>query len=263
VCRPGNNAPAGENPGHKPAEIQPYLLLPHCEGEMNVHSSSKALNVARWSIASGLIAALALAGCASTAPIAFHELPSASRLQPVKDQKDHFRYTNPASDFRNYTALIVDPVTIYTGSDSQFGSVPDDARRAIADYMRQQFTEVLGKKLQITDSVAPHTARLHLTLIGLKTSTPVVSTATHVLPVAVLVNAGLGASGHNGTFFGSVCFAAELYDATSGELLYGSVSRETPFALDVTASLGRLDAAKAGVRRGAQHLRNDLTSTAR
>ena len=225
--------------------------------------SSKALNVSRWSLASGLIAAVALAGCASTPPVAFRELPSASKLQPVNDRKDHFRYTDPASDLRNYTALIVDPVTIYAGSDSQFGSVSDDARRAIADYMHQRFTEVLGKKLQITDSVAPHTARLHLTLIGIETSTPVVSTASHLLPVGLLVNAGLGASGHNGTFFGSVCFAAELYDATTGELLYSSVSRETPFALDVTASLGRLDAAKAGVRRGAQHLRNELTSTAR
>jgi len=228
-----------------------------------VHPSFKALNVSRWSSAGGLIAALALTGCASSPPVAFHELPSASRLQPVKDQKDHFRYTNPEGDFRNYTALLVDPVTIYTGSDSQLGSVPDDARRAIADYMHQQFTEVLGKNLRIADSVAPRTARLHLTLIGIETSTPVLSTATHVLPVALLVNAGLGASGHNGTFFGSVCFAAELYDATTGELLYSSVSRETPFALDVTASLGRLDAAKAGVRRGAQHLRNELTSTAR
>jgi hypothetical protein len=230
---------------------------------LNVRSSSKALNVSGRSLASGLISALALIGCASTPPVAFRELPSASKLQPVKDQKDHFRYTNPASDFRNYTALIVDPVTIYAGSDSQFGSVPDDARRAIADYMHQQFTEVLGKKLQMTDSIAPHAARLHLTLIGIETSTPVVSAASHVLPIGLLVNAGLGASGHNGTFFGSVSFAAELYDATTGELLYGSVSRETPFALDVTASLRRLDAAKAGVRRGAQHVRNDLTISAR
>jgi hypothetical protein len=80
-------------------------------------------------------------------------------------------------------------VAVYTGGDSQFGSVPEDARQRIADYMHQQFTEVLGKELQITDSVAPHTARLHLTLIGLKTSTPVLSTATHVLPVGLLVNA--------------------------------------------------------------------------
>jgi hypothetical protein len=263
LCRPSNNAPAGKNSGHKPAAIEPYLLLRHCEGEQNVHSSSKALNVRRSSLASGLIAALALTGCASTPPVAFRELPSASKLQPVKDRKDHFRYTNPASDLRNYTVLIVDPVTIYTGSDSQFGSVPDAARREIADYMHRQFTEVFGKELQITDSVAPHTARLHLTLIGIQTSTPVIATASHVLPVGLLVNAGLGASGRNGTFFGSVCYAAELYDATTGELLYGSVSRETPFALDVTASLGRLDAARAGVRRGAQHLRNDLASTAR
>jgi hypothetical protein len=53
--------------------------------------------------------------------------------------------------------------------------------------------------------------------------------------------------------------AVELYDAETGELVYASISKETPHALDLTASFGRLDAARAGVRRGAQHICDKLT----
>jgi len=47
----------------------------------------------------------------------------------------------------------------------------------------------------------------------------------------------------------------------TGELLYAGISKETAHALDVTASFGSLDAAKAGVRRGAGHLRDDLAAS--
>jgi hypothetical protein len=95
----------------------------------------------------------------------------------------------------------------------------------------------------------------------METSTPVVSALSHILPVGVVVNAGLGVAGHSGTFLGSVSYAAELYDAASGELRYASVSRRTPFAMDITASFGRLDAAKKGVRIGAKQLSEDLSKT--
>jgi hypothetical protein len=71
----------------------------------------------------------------------------------------------------------------------------------------------------------------------------------------------LEVAGNKGTFFGSVSHAVELYDDMSGELLYASVAKETAHALDVTASFGSLDAAKAGVRRGARHLRDGMAAS--
>jgi Protein of unknown function (DUF3313) len=200
-----------------------------------------------------------LTGCASTKPNAYQELASASRLAPVRGGNNQFEYTNPKADLRHYANLTLEPVTIYTGADSQFGSVPAESRSTIADYMQQQFSTELGKRVQIVETPSePSTARLHLTLTGIETSTPVVSTLSHVVPVGFLVNAGLGASKHGGTFFGSVSYAAEIYDAATGELIYASVSRRTPSALDIGSSIGRLDATKKGVRLGAQDLREKL-----
>jgi hypothetical protein len=200
-----------------------------------------------------------LTGCASTKPNAYQELASASRLEPVRDGNNQFEYTNPKADLRHYANLILDPVTIYTGGDSQFGSVPEESRSTIAEYMQRQFSTELGKKVPIVDTpLETSTACLHLTLTGIETSTPVMSTLSHVVPVGFLVNAGLGASKHGGTFFGSVSYAAEIYDAATGELVYASVSRRTPSALDIGSSIGRLDATKKGVRLGAQDLREQL-----
>jgi Protein of unknown function (DUF3313) len=227
-----------------------------------MHSSSSISIVAqRVVVSAGLIACIALSGCASTRPVAYRDLSSSSQLKPVKDGPDLYEYKNPHDHLATYTALMVDPVTIYRGPDSQFGSVKEPARNTIAQYMERQFAEALGKQFKITDSPSPGRLRLHLTLTGIETSTPVVSTLSHIAPVGLLVNSGLEASGNKGTFFGSVSYAVELYDAVTGELLYASISKETAHALDVTASFGSLDAAKAGVRRGAGHLRNDLAAS--
>jgi Protein of unknown function (DUF3313) len=201
-------------------------------------------------------AMLALPGCGST-PVAYQELGSAAQLRPAREAEKPFQYRG-TSDLAGYSKLMIDPVTIYTGPDAQFGSVSPDDRKIVADYMTRKFTEVLGKRYELTNEPAPGTARLHLTLTGIETSTPVLSTVSHVAPVAVVVNTALEATDHNGTFFGSVSYAVELSDAVGGDLLYAYVTRQTPDALDVTASVGYLDAAKTGIRIGARHLVADL-----
>jgi hypothetical protein len=207
--------------------------------------------------ASAGLSVLNLAGCASTRPVAYQDLSSASELKPVNGY-NQFQYLNPNDRFKNYDALIVDPVSIYSGTDAQFGPVSQEGRQEIAVYMQQEFTKLLSKKMQIADSPMPGTVRLHLTLTGIERSTPVISTLSHLIPVGLLVNAGFEAAGHNGSFFGSVSYAIELYDVSTGELIYAAVSKENPRALDLTSSFGRLDAAKTGVRHGADHFSKDL-----
>jgi len=233
---------------------------PFRPGEFKVHCSSAIAKMfQRFSSSAGLIAIVGVSGCASTKPPAYEDLPSTSQLKPANKGHDAFLYAHSNTDMSKYIAVTVDPVTVYTGKDSQFGAVPEEQRRMIAEYMQRQFSEVLSKKWQIVNAADSGTLRLHLTLTGIEKSTPVVSALSHMLPVGLLINSGLQLSDHNGTFLGSVSYAVDLYDAKTGELVYASISKETPHALDLTSSFGRLDAAKAGVRRGAKHLRDNLT----
>lgn len=205
-----------------------------------------------------LIGSLTVAGCASTTPVAYHDLPSGSLLRPVKNHDEPFQYRSATAPLQGYSTLVIDAVTIYSGSDAQFGSVSPEDRRVVADYMRQQFVEVLGKQYRIAAAPGPGVARLHLTLTGLKTSTPVLSTVSHVLPIGLVANGVSEAAGGKGTFYGSVSYATELYDASTGKLLCAYVTKQAPGALNVTASVGTLDAARTGVRIGARQLRDEL-----
>jgi hypothetical protein len=216
--------------------------------------------VQRPSIALPLSVILVLAGCSAPAPVAYQGLASAGQLQPAKDAELPFQYLSPTAELARYPKLLIDPVTVYAGGDGQFGTIAAEDRRAMAGYMQQKFAEALGGRYQLVTTPEPGALRLHLTLTGLETSTPVISTVTHLAPMGLALNTGLEADGDNGTFFGSVTYAAELSDATSGALLYAYVTRQTPDALDVSASFGSLAAAREGVRIGADHLAKRLAA---
>lgn len=66
-----------------------------------------------------------------------------------------------------------------------------------------------------------------------------------------------------GMLSGSVSYAVEIYDSTSDHLLRAYVSKQYPAAANVFESFGKLDAARAGLRKGADDLLVQLGRTAR
>lgn len=204
-----------------------------------------------------LIALLLLGGCAA-APTDYRGLASAADLKPAADSETPFQYRDPAVDFGRYTRLMIDPATLYGGKDGQFGTMSEADRTLLADYLHDRFARVLKRRYRIVTAPGPDTARLHLTLTGAAASVPVLSTLSHLAPAGLVINTGLEIAGRNGTFFGSVSYAVELSDSESGQMLYAYVTRQTPDALDITASFGYLDAARTGIRIGADHFLHDL-----
>src|SRR5262249_61135508 len=78
-------------------------------------------------------------------------------------------------------------------------------------------------------------------------------------PGGVEVNGKKTFRGLHGTACGAATYAIEIADAATDRLLMAYIANESAAPLDVTASLGYLDAARAGVRRGARDLRATLT----
>ena len=170
----------------------------------------------------------------------------AQQLHQVKDDEKPFQYRNADARLGDYTKILIDPVTIYDRSRRAVWFCSAEDRQIIADYVTAKFPEILGEKFQIVQTADPTTMRLHLTLTGIEKSTPVLSTLSHLTPVGLVVNSGMQAAGRNGTQFGSVSYAVELSDSTTHKLLYAYVTKQTADALDVTASIGYLDAGERG-----------------
>ena len=218
------------------------------------HSSTSrpfvALTLCIVSIAGGT------AGCAGTRPSAYRDLASSAQLKPnIQDKSGHvpYSYSEPV-DWHQYSRVIVEPVAVYQGVDAQFKKVSDTEKGALAHYMQEQFATELAERFNIVKRSSVNTLRVRLTLTGANTSTPFVSTFTHLDPVGGPYNAIQGARGKEGLMMGSVSYAVEIYDSSTNRLLNAYVEKQYPNAMNIKATFGSLSAAKTGIRKGAGEL---------
>lgn len=203
-----------------------------------------------------LALALALAGCASTQPTAYGELASSQQLRPnAADGSDRVPYrfsTHP--DWWRYSKAIVDPVVVYKGSDHQFEEVSEQDKAALAAEMQARFAEKLKTRFGLVSLAAPNTLRIHVTLTGAKITTRGLSTFTRFDLAGGPYNVVQAIRGKEGSFTGSVSYAVEIFDASSNALLEAYVTKQYPSPMNITASLGALDASKVGIEKGADEL---------
>ena len=200
--------------------------------------------------------AIVLTGCASTKPRAYADLASASQLRPnSQDRSGRVPYNySTRVDWRKYTEVIVAPVAIYRGSDSQFEKVSEQDKDILAKYMQAQFAQSLAERFRITNTPSPGSLRVQLTLTGAKRSTQVISTFTHFDLAGTPYNVVQSVRGKEGLMMGSVSYAVEIYDASTDRLLSAYVEKQYPNAMNVKSTFGGLSAPKTGIRKGAESL---------
>lgn len=199
---------------------------------------------------------LMLSGCAATQPVPYGGLASSGQLRPnLNDQSGRIPYNYATQvNLRDYTSVIVDPVMVYRGQDSQFEEVTEEDKATLAAYMQSEFEARLRGRFNLTRDPGRHTLRLKLTLTGAKSSTRFLSTASRFDLAGGPYNLVQAARGKEGAFTGSVMYAVELFDASTNLLVNAYVTKQYPGPYNLGASLGRMDASKAGVRNGADAL---------
>jgi hypothetical protein len=205
-----------------------------------------------------LIAALCavLSGCASTEPVAYSGIASSSQLTPNPQDKSGripYRYSTQV-DWRPYSRIILDPITIYRGPDQQFGDMSEENKASLAGYMQSEFTEKLKQRFTLASDPAPNTLRVRLTLTGATTTTPVLGTFSHLDLGGNLYNGVQAIRDREGMIAGSVIYAAEIYDAQTNRLLSAYVTKQYPNPLNIGSSIGSLTASRTGIEKGAEEM---------
>lgn len=201
-------------------------------------------------------AVLALSACAGVQPVPYAGISSSSQLKQNRDddaEKTPFRYTAPVV-WSRYTQVLLDPVVVYEGGDNQFGTMKENDKAALADYMGKTFSQKLSKQFGIASQAAPGTLRVKLTLTGAETTTPLVGQAMHFDIAGNVYNGVQAIRGGQGAFSGSVSYAVEVYDSANGHLLKAYISKQYPNAMNLAAAFGSLHAAKTGLDKGADDL---------
>jgi len=208
-----------------------------------------AIGALARAVAPAAILMLATPAIAQTVDHPPVDLPDAAEMTQDKAGSESWTYVNPSVNFTTYRNIIVDPTTVYTGPDAQFGDISQEDRTKFAAIMTDELTSEIGKAFP-PPAGAPgaDTLRLRVVLIGAKKTVVGVSTATQVLPIGIGLNAFRSITGKKRALTGSLLFAVEGYNGQSGELLFTAVRRRAPDPLDMPASLSTTDTVKAVAR---------------
>jgi hypothetical protein len=199
---------------------------------------------------------VALAACSTLQPLPYSGVASSSKMRMnQRDTTGRMPYEYKADiEWSKYAAVMLDPVLIYAGNDSQFEKVSEGDRADLAQYMQTEFTAKLRKRFRIASAPGHDTLRIRLTLTGAKTNTAVLNTALHFDLLGSSYNTVQAVRDKEGMLSGSVSFAVEIYDSSTHALLGAYVAKQYPNAWNLKAGMGAMTASEVGVQKGADQL---------
>ncbi len=164
---------------------------------------------------------LFLAGCSSvpTLPKTDFLGEYAKKMEPGPEGGAKYRWVNPDADFNKYKKVMVDYVVFSLAPDSDYKYIEGEEMKNLGDAASLALVIAIKEKYPIVAEPGPDVVRLRMAIVGLKQSSPALSTVTTVVPV------GLGLSlikkGASGTWTGAGATQAEAMalDSMTGEVL--------------------------------------------
>jgi hypothetical protein len=179
--------------------------------------------------------AMSLTGCSTTQapqnPITQQEAPRAvpafsgflgdyTKLQVGSEGQAAYRYVNPSVNWSQYHAVMIAPVTFWGGDDS---SVSPQDQETLCDYFQKSLADHLGKTYQIVDQPGPGVMKIEVAIVDPKAATPVLRTASVVIPQARLLSRVNQLATGSFSFVGSARAEGKITDSQSGEILAEAV----------------------------------------
>ena len=165
----------------------------------------------------------ALISCASTregeSPGQSGFLRAPELLAAGKPGQTQQVYIKPNVDWASYDKILLNPVTIWRGKESQLEGVTPAESQQIANYLYTQLHTALAKDYQMVSYPEADTLRISVAIIKLKEDNVVMETISTVSPLAHVIASATAAKSKSPAFVGQASVQANIIDAQSNELL--------------------------------------------
>jgi hypothetical protein len=171
-----------------------------------------------------------------------------SGFKPIPEDPSMLYYERPNVDWKKYTKLMIDPVTVYYGRASKVQPIKPEELKKLADYFRSEAIEAVKDAYPVVDKPGPDVLRIRAAITDLKSANPwmnLAATAAVFMPVDM----------------GGAAMEAEFIDSQTGERLAGVVDRKggSPINLgDFTGAYTEWGHAKSAFKEWAKLLRDAL-----
>jgi hypothetical protein len=147
-----------------------------------------------------------------------------SQLRPGTKDQALLVYFNPNANWSQYTAVIIDPVTIGFAPERK---VSEQDQITLANYYRQQLEKNLSQTFAIVNQPGPNVMRLRVALTDATTATPVLRTISVVVPQARILNGVKDLASGSYAFVGSARSEGEVLDSVTGVRLAAAVDQRS------------------------------------
>lgn len=189
---------------------------------MDTNERSRRTQV-RFAVA-GLALVTVLSGCSATTQVKPETLGTCpflgpticAMLTPGAKGEANMRYINTSVVWKQYTKVLIDPVTFW-GGDTTKVSTAD--QQALTNYLYQSLQKQLATKFQIVDQPGPGVMRIQVALIDAETATPVLRTVSMLIPQARVLATLKYIATDSYPFVGGARAEAKVTDAVNGTLL--------------------------------------------
>jgi hypothetical protein len=178
-----------------------------------------------WRIVVSL-ALLASAACAAkqsgtAKPSGF--LRDYAQLAKGKEGEAQLLYVNPHADFRKYTKILIEPVTIW--DDAQTATIPRDEAQLLADDLDDALRFALRRDFALVDRAGPDVLRLRAAITEAEGSWHVEDRVASHYDRELRATMPSEPSSETRDFVGRAGVEGEVLDSVTGERLLAAVDR--------------------------------------
>ena len=194
---------------------------------------TQKLNLSKVLMLAALLAAPGLAAAEAAPTLGEYEtkgfLSDYSKLAPMEDDKDAFKYVDTSVDFSKYNKLLLDRIKVWYKDDSDYKGIDPDELKALTDYFHQAVVKAVGDDYEIVSEPGPDVLRVRLAVTDIVPNKPEASVVTLAVPFAWVADAGTGvAKGETGStaFTGEATIEMEAMDSVSSQQVAAYIDRE-------------------------------------
>jgi len=147
-----------------------------------------------------------------------------SQLKPGTKDQALLVYFNPNADWARYHAVLIEPVSLWSGPEKQISA--NDAQM-LTSYYDNALKENLSKNFRIANQPGPDVMTVRVALTDPTTATPVLRSISVVVPQARLLSSVKNLATGSYAFVGSAQSEGEIIDSMTGERLAAAVDRRS------------------------------------
>lgn len=150
-----------------------------------------------------------------------------SQLSPGENEQALLTYTNPRTNFSQYSQIMLDPIRVYPGQgDSELASLPPDDLLKLVNYFDATLRETLSEQFVFTNAAGPNTMRMRVAITEGESANVPIDLVSSVMPIGLALSSLKRLATGSAAAVGSIGVEFEALDAWTGERLAASVDKQ-------------------------------------